>query len=204
MGYVQPHMRDSFKNHRLELLSSGKITAFYMKEPNTRMMGVLIVFTPEGIAILGDLTPERHGTVSCYGYGLYWFASHLSEDYLCEKFLEKKWVPEYAAETLRDSYFRENLSAEKCEELDKIANTIDGGEVDARFLHEGLCDLELYHGDLLPGYGYAPAEAGWLCAIQQKFSELHAEYQARQSQSLFRRFVSLFYPAKIDWQRTAK
>lgn len=33
----------------------------------------------------------------------------------------------------------------------------------------GSCGLE-YYGQ---GYGYDPGEAGWLCAIQQKFSELY-------------------------------
>jgi hypothetical protein len=71
-----------------------------MKEPGMgRMQSCLIMFSPEGINILGDLCPgndARNSGVHAYGYGLDWFAGHLSWSYLCEKFLSKEWHKELA------------------------------------------------------------------------------------------------------------
>lgn len=67
---------------------------------------------------------------------------------------------------------RERLVAKRDEVADKLydlANSMPS--------QDGLYDewLEHFESDSegLPGYGYAPREAGWLCALQQKFSELY-------------------------------
>lgn len=91
-----------FKDHVLEEIPAGDLKAFYLKRPGTRMGSSLILFTPEGIVIAGDMTPGR-GALSAFGYGLSWFASELGWDYLCGKFLDKEWVPEYAVEYCRDA-----------------------------------------------------------------------------------------------------
>lgn len=94
---------EGFKDHVLEEIPSGeRIKTFYLKIPKTRMGSCLILFTPEGIAIMGDMTPGR-AAVSTLGYGLDWFASELGWDYLCSKFLEKEWVAEYAIDYCRDA-----------------------------------------------------------------------------------------------------
>lgn len=96
-------IKESFKDHVLQEVSSGeKIKAFYLKRPNTRSESCLILFTPEGIVITGDMTPGR-GAVSAFGYGLDWFVSELGWDYLASKFLDKEWVPELAVEYCRDA-----------------------------------------------------------------------------------------------------
>lgn len=96
-------IKASFKDHVLQEVSSGeKIKAFYLKLPNMRMESCLILFTPEGIVICGDMTPGR-GALSAFGYGLDWFASELGWDYLASKFLDKEWVPELAIEYCRDA-----------------------------------------------------------------------------------------------------
>jgi hypothetical protein len=97
-------IKDSFKDYVLKEVPSGeKIKAFYLKpQRNTRMGSCLILFTPEGIVICGDMTPGR-AAVSTFGYGLDWFASELGWDYLSSKFLDKEWVSEYAVKYCRDA-----------------------------------------------------------------------------------------------------
>lgn len=173
MSYIEPHMAEGLANHRLDLLQQGPITAYRMGLPGTPTMSTLLLFTPVGIALMGDLTPERNGSVSALGYGLEWFKNEMSEGYLCEKFLEKKFVPELALRDLRDpdGLIRSDATPEQLEALDRIARTIhdyDGSLLAHELLFAGfdICDG-------VPGWGYHPGEAGWLCAIQRKFRELY-------------------------------
>jgi hypothetical protein len=97
---------ETFKKHFLEqVLDTPKFKAFYLKAPGLgRMESCLIMFSPEGINILGDLCPgndSRNSGVHAYGYGLEWFAGNLSWSYLCEKFLSKEWHKELAEEDCR-------------------------------------------------------------------------------------------------------
>jgi len=176
MSYIADHMRQSLANHELTPVQTGVVTAYRMGRPHTRMMSTLILFTPEGIALMGDLTPERHGSISALGYGLDWFAGTLSEDYLCKKFLTTRWVHELAINELRDprSYLREDITPETGARLDEIAHELaDHG---CEWVAEQIMDLGF---DNVPGFGYDPGEAGWLCAIQQRFAELYGQAEAR-------------------------
>jgi hypothetical protein len=76
------NFRRQLDRHVLEIVQEGPtVSAYYLKEPGKgRMMSTLIVFTPEGIALMGDLTPEQNGSVSALGYGRDWFSGHLSPD----------------------------------------------------------------------------------------------------------------------------
>lgn len=100
--------RDTLKNHVLEqVLDAPKFKAFYLKEPGMgRMQSTLILFTPEGIIIGGDLCPgndpRNSGVTSPIGYGLNWFAGRLSPVYLCEKFLYEGFHPAVAARDCRE------------------------------------------------------------------------------------------------------
>lgn len=97
---------DHFKDHVLtQVLDADKFKAFYLKNPKYgRMESCMILFSPEGINILGDLCPgndPRNSGVHASGYGLDWFAGGLSSSYLCEKFLGKEWHQEIAEEDCR-------------------------------------------------------------------------------------------------------
>lgn len=234
MSYIEGHMRESLKGHFLEMvLDTEKFKAFYMREkPNSRMMSTLFIFHPEGITIAGDLTPALHGNCSTIGYGLDWFASKLSETYLCEKFLTQGWHAELAEEELaemRDStlagkndhelwgglddlrcsreelieelleYRRALVDAEPDEKpairaairdmrppliaaraaivakREEVAERIDTllNNLSQDFLYEEWTSYFEHDSEGMPGYGYSPREAGWLCALQQKFSELY-------------------------------
>lgn len=162
------------QDHVLTLVQAGPVTAWKMAKPGTGINRVLLVFSPEGIVLQGDLTPERNGSVSTFGYGLEWFTRQLGWSYLAEKFLTKRWVPELAEEQLRewiDEY------PEHSAELQKIADALV--DFDHRELSDRLYEIEPgFVDDHLPGWGYDPNEAALLQAIQRRFAELYALHKA--------------------------
>lgn len=180
-------------NHKLELVQEGKITAYYLRDPSQgRIMSTLIVFTPEGIALMGDLTPERSGSISCFGYGVDWFAGHKSSGYLCEKFLEKKWIREDAKLELRDrdrwadSY---ELNEDQISAIASLADDVDDHGVE--WLYESLTEIiPHFSGESVPGFGYDGREANWLCAIQRRFSELYVPAEAAARTQLWRKLLN--------------
>lgn len=143
-------------------------------------MSCLILSTVEGLVILGDLTPCQNGVISCTGYGWKWFAGELSEDYLCGKFLTKEFVPEEAYFNFRERilmYRRDgSISKEKAREAFD-ANEEHGPKHDQWTSHEFYETFTEYFDYDGEGWGYNLGDAGWLCAIQQKFSELMAKAQ---------------------------
>jgi hypothetical protein len=191
MTYVTNQMRKELSNHRLRRIQKGEITAFYLEDPKQgRMMSTLILFTPEGIALMGDLTPGRHAAVSSFGYDRRWFANKSSEDYLCEKFLDRKYLPDKAVKELLDpdggwrdwdigsideDDQKPTRYMERLQSLDEIAD--DCLNHDYEWLDEQLSDIG-FEVDEPVGWGYDQNEAGWLCAIQQRFRELYWDIKA--------------------------
>ena len=177
MRFVEPYMKEALKNHVLEVvLDSEKIQAYYLKEPGQgRMMSTLILFTPEGIVLQGDLTPGRFGNVSAYKYGRAWFAGFLSEDYLCEKFLPKVYVPEKALAACKRGVLEGRraggLTKEKALDLWIDLTAFSEYFLSERNAYDFWTDELLNDGCDAYFYGYEPDEAGWLCAIQQRFAE---------------------------------
>lgn len=181
MSYVTASMKDELKNHVLEeaLPETGEFQAFYMKEPGQgRMMSTLFVFTPEGIVIMGDLCPggpKNQGSISTFGYGLGWFAGRLSEGYLCEKFLSRVWQVKVAEEWCREHIeeLKKDADADslkKLPEWEELLSRLQGEEIGNESFHETLRDLDYEVED--EGCDYPLNTAGWLCALQQRFSEL--------------------------------
>lgn len=185
MSFVTTSMKESLKDHVLEeaLPPEKGFLAYYMKRPGDgRIMSTLIVFTPEGIAILGDLTPERHGSISAFGYGVGWFGSDKSEYYLCEKFLSKEWQVEVAQrwckEHLEELQVEGKVEGKPVEDLDEweeLLSQLQGrcGEMDCGKFQRALYDMGYEVED--EGFEYPLREAGWLCAIQQRFAELYSK-----------------------------
>jgi hypothetical protein len=195
MSYVKPSMKDALKNHVLEeaLPQTEEFRAFYMKEPGQgRMMSTLFIFTPEGIVIMGDLCPggpNNQGSISDYNYGLAWFSGRLSEHYLCSKFLRQEWQAEAALEWIGEHIkdighddgpgFDDDNTADskkkhkaKVEEFREIERDLLGGEMGESHFRDDLERAGYSVDDELPGYDYPRKTAGWLCALQQRFSEL--------------------------------
>jgi len=169
---------ESLRDHELVTVVEGeKVSAYYIRKPGTRIMSTLIVFTPEGIVLQGDHTPQQDGSVSTIGYGRNWFAGKLSCSYLCEKFLEHKWSPEVAAEELRnpEAWWREDATPEALTQLDELANAVEDGSADMREIYDTFVELGFETADGLPGGGYDSDEAVALAAIQRKFAQLWAK-----------------------------
>lgn len=178
-GKVTEWQRKELANHELvPVTESEKIKAYYIKKPGTRTMSTLLVFTPEGIALMGDLTPTRHGTVSCLGYGLNWFTGQLSSDYLCSKFLEEDYLPELGRRRILEGILEQRrekrLSQERARELWNACPEEPGPEEYWNFLADNL-----YIPDETP-MDYRPEESSWLCAIQERFRELYYSYQEKR------------------------
>ncbi len=169
--------REMLKNHILEPVASDqRVTAYYMKDPaQGRMCSTLIVFTPEGIALMGDLTPEHNGSTSCMGYSLAWFAGELSDGYLCEKFLKTGWHAELAKEEL-ERWLKDDERELTDDQRDAIRSAM--GSVNDNNVHEMMDELEsagFSMDDGPPGCGYDPRERRILVAIQERFSQLYRE-----------------------------
>lgn len=185
MSYIEPHMRKALSEHVLEtVLESEKISAYYLKRPGQgRMMSTLILFTPEGIVLQGDLTPGQNGNVSTYGYGRGWFSGQLSGSYLCEKFLKTEFRVDLAMDAMKRSILEHRYSGKWSK--DHARELWDGlpsaDEHDGRRCYKYWSDDPNEDGCDFPAYGYNLAEAGWLCAIQERFAALynsHAQAKA--------------------------
>lgn len=180
-------------------LDTEHYQAFRMAKPGTRCGSMRIVFTPEGIVILGDLTPMYNGVISNLGYGLGWFSGQLSGSYLCEKFLREEFVPECAL-----SYLKESLecsddygwTAEGVEAAKELKYRLENQDLSGFEFYEALQEFDPDGATDGVGHGYNRRDAGMLCAIQRRFSVLraaqrvkehvHANYRAMGKSKTFR------------------
>jgi len=178
MTYVEPHMTEALKDHVLIEVpyAEGGVRAFWLRKPGTGMYSLLVSFLPSGhIALSGDLTiGGRHGCVSATGYGFDWWVSKLDEDYLCGKFLEKKWQPEIAKRDVRQ-HLETALKDHEPKQADRwqaVLDELEAGDI----AYEGLVRAMEEEGftdawDYSIGEDY-DASGGWLVAAHRKFREL--------------------------------
>lgn len=202
------HADRRFWYHALEVISEHSDVSIYLLRPASGglMESVHVAFLPHGyIALYGDSAPGRRrldfhgaygaaeaeradlavpGMTSDRGYGPGWFASTLSRNYLCEKFLATMFRPDLAAECLRETATereedeRESRSGvlspdELRERADEVAAIEPHSEWEllewqARFHRD-----ERSASDVLEGaHGYDVDNADQLCAIQLRFRAL--------------------------------
>jgi len=162
-------------------LDTEHYKAFSLSKPNTRCGSMRVVFTPEGIVILGDLVPLRNGVVSDFGYGLDWFSSHLYGDYLCSKFLCEEFVPEIALANLKDHLEHADdygYSAENVLDVQELIERLEGGELSEFEFNDTMYKIDPDFVIDGCGRGYNLRNASLLCAIQKRFAELYAELEA--------------------------
>lgn len=98
-----------FEQHTLVCdLHTKCYRSFRVKHPEyDTMMGFLVIESPEGLTLIGDWVPKRHGCNSDRGYGIGWFSGSLSADYLCEKFADiEPYTPEHARLVVAQRTFR--------------------------------------------------------------------------------------------------
>ena len=196
--YSQPNMVDSLKDHVLtEYQSTERIRHFRLAVPDGhRLQGhywVHLLFTPIGIVVGGDLLGR--GAVGGGGkdYGVDWFSCRLDEHYLCSKFFSDVWQKEVAVKDVR-AIAKDHRDGEwdpskldgipdilawreaKWRAFMRIADDVEGLVIEEPFdfvetlRREGWrCD-----GGDVPGYDFPLNDAGWLCAIQQRFAQEYA------------------------------
>jgi hypothetical protein len=170
-----------FSKHRLRMVLNNDPFRAYMLEPEEggRLNGVLIMFTPEGIVIMGDHAPVRTG-LCCTGYDQAWFSSRKNPEYLVSKFgLDQEWQADLAVEYCNDKLkeFGDAALDEDNEgygqrlEWIELRDSIARGYTDEHgfyaFLQENSVD-EWY----LRAIGYDPHVMAKLTAIQHRFAEL--------------------------------
>jgi len=167
------HLHDNIARNlsNLELSTvaeTDKVKCYRLAKPGTRAYSVQITFTPEGIAIQGDLIISGYGVCSTFGYGLDWFADRLNDDYLCEKFMQREFVAESAIDDLR--YQLEDMTDDEkavAEELIDALGSSNGEE--ARDDYASFC----WTRDCEPsGCDYNIAARATLSAVQERFREL--------------------------------
>ena len=200
---IAAQVDERFK-HIERLPSSGIVTSFYLRaEPKSRMESVLVMFSPEGVQIVGDMTfgRESNAFVSNGGYGVGWFSSELSEDYLLEKFMRRslQWdvaeadvdiVVEEAVEALEEQWRKDG----EWDEIEHVDVVLLFREVNITKLRDhrddalaaisardemALADAIIAIGgcDAMEsfGLGYDTVDAGVLIGIQRAFRRLYDE-----------------------------
>lgn len=183
MGYVTDSMRREMAGHVLKPLGSGGTELYSLNRPGTIVYSVYIAELAGRLCITGDvcLGANDRGVVSAPGYGIGWFSGELSESYLCEKFLRREWQWDAAVESIRQSIEQDARDGEGWW-LSRAA------ELEAFIAHPSWMhdepNLSEYYGrmadlgcedDEMPGFDYPRGQAGWLCAIQQRFRELKSD-----------------------------
>jgi len=190
MTYVKDFMTQALEHHILDKVSD---THYIMRKPDTGNYLVHVAEVGRHIVLTGDLQiGGLHGCVSAGGYTLNWFSKELSEDYLCSKFLSKEWQWEVAAETLQDWLDSPlvDTTIEEHEHRARIQAILDADtnptgfywDYDVPSQHELYRELEdMYPGyidDGVPGYDWPRTDAGWLVAVNRRFTELMKENNA--------------------------
>ena len=176
--YVTDYMRNSLANHVFEPQLDGCLR---MGIPGDCHYEVHFVELANKICIAGDirLGENGNGIISSTGYKLPWFAGQLTECYLCEKFFPdgRVWQWAVAVEELNTyikdggGWYRDH--ADEFREFIKSPGWEYDVPTEAEF-YEFMTDMGDDCCEML-GYDYPRGQAGWLCAIQQKFSELWKE-----------------------------
>jgi hypothetical protein len=170
-SYLEKHMRDALVEHKLEEITDSKspVRAFRMFKDARRVMSCLIVSTPEGIFIQGDIAP---GSSCSANQSLEWFSRPMDEDYLCSKFLTKSFYRETALSALRE-HLEENPDHEDLKELTQN----DGDDFRDPDFQERIYALGFEDA----GYDYDSGSAGWLCAIHERFVALYPRLENKDA-----------------------
>lgn len=169
--YVANHTKEALSEHVLEKISCSH---HRIHKPGTGIFSMGIAQVGNKLCLAGDimLGNNHYGIVSAPGYGLGWFSSHLSESYLCEKFLPQEWQWEVAVEHINEmiGYDEEGWWKERADKL-KAFIADPCWAYDVPMLSEFYEFMTSIGGDgcELPGYDYPHVQAGLLCAIQQRY-----------------------------------
>jgi len=181
MTYVTDSMKTEMASHVLIPVEvSDNFKLYTLNRPGTIVYSVYIAEFARRLCLSGDicLGGNDRGIVSSPGYGVAWFSGHLAESYLCQKFLREEWQWDVAVRGIKqhiedDRNDGEGLYLENEHKLDELINNHfwEYDEPNQAEYYEYMTSIG-HDGCELPGFDYPRMHAGWLCAIQQRFSEL--------------------------------
>jgi len=182
VNYIEPHMTKALADHVLERIDDNHML---LRRPGTGMYSLNIAQVAAHLVLVGDLTiGGPHGCVSTGGYDFAWF-SRAAGTYLCSKFLAKEWQWEVAKQYIQEWIADDDTPPSERDALQSILVNECweyGSEPMEHELYERLYEIDQsYIDDGLPGRDYNLADAGWLCAAQQRFAELYLEPEGKAS-----------------------
>ncbi len=181
MNYAEKRMNEilnfgCYENAVLTPIDMGRYEAYYLGASGIRTNSTLIIFSPEGIILCGDLCPgkDNYGVISSVGYGPTWFSEPKSLGYLAEKFrVPQVWSAEIAAKYFDHDNHRDGLTEDQLEDFNDVVDDLKNGRIESdRDMYDrldGIVDL----CDGIPGYQPDPDMLGHIAAINRKFAELY-------------------------------
>lgn len=177
-NYIETHQREALEGYRMTEITPthSPVRAFRLDAPDDEpQMPVLITFTPEGLIIQSQMGPsgsEGNGVLAARGCDLAWFCRVQSQDELLKPFFARKVYQEEAA-------YRDLLLMSSGSPLDNGVRQLaedavalaDQGTMMRRLINLG------FPMDVVSevGVDYPLSDAGWICAIHDKFVELRQQ-----------------------------
>lgn len=177
-SYIEAHQREALEGYLMTEITPlhSPVRAFRLDAPaDEPQMPVLITFTPEGLilqSLMGPHGSEGNGVLAARGCDLTWFCQVRTPEELLKPFFARKVYQEEAA-------YRDLLLLSSGSPLDNGLRTLaedtaalsDQGTMMRRMLNLGFAM------DLISevGVDYPLGDAGWICAIHEKFIELRQQ-----------------------------
>lgn len=166
------------------LQEGGPIVGYWLRQkPDSLMMATLIVGTPVGVALMGDLTPGRG--VIIRGYSLEWFGDKHEPRYIARKCLEDTvYNPDSARQEAQEHYAelagraiseRDKKLITKARKMKKIMGKLEKLGWPQWETCKRLHSIIGTDSASSIGIDFDEADLAWLGAIQRRF---HETYQA--------------------------
>jgi hypothetical protein len=160
-----------------------RVRCYRIRRPGTLMESTILTEVAGDLTISGDLCPGNGGGVtSCLGYGLEFFGTPKSHDYLCSKFLRQDvhldLLDEWHTELMADRAGAEELwGAFSDDEWERLGWLSAGDSYGPGGFLQGLADVSgRFFEDGPPGYGFDRHERRTLVMLHERFAKL---WQAR-------------------------
>jgi len=177
-NYVETHQREALLGYQMTEITplNSPVRAFRLDAPaDEPQMSVLITFTPEGLILQGPMGPrgtEGNGVVAAKGCDLNWFCRVESQEELLKAFFALKVYQVEAA-------YRDLVKMAAGSPLDNRIRTLSEDSkalLDQGVMMRRLLDLG-FSMDVASevGVDYPLDDAGWICAIHDKFVELRLQ-----------------------------
>jgi len=185
-SYITDEMRAALRDHVIVEEPGGE---WFMAKPGDNWQSIVVGEFASRLIVVTDsfgLGASARGLVSPMGCSARWFASPgVGQEHLCSMFLTLEWQWEAAKGEIR-WHIQQSRDENRCDwwlqneaKLEMYmrrgtARSANGPPGRQEF--ENYMTLKLggtFIEDGLPGFDFPRKQAGWLCAIQEKFRELY-------------------------------